>query len=103
MNTDKQSYLHAKSNHPVSLKESIPSCQMLRVERICSTNSEFERNCKALQEQFTKRGYDSSLIGTEIKKIKLLDSKDSLTPKTTQKAQGLPLTVTYNYTLPNIK
>ena len=102
-NTDKQSYLHAKSNHPVSLKKSIPSSQILRVKRICSTNSEFERNCKVLQVQFTKRGYDSSLIETEIKKIKLLDSKDSLTPKTTQKAQVLPLTVTYNRTLLNIK
>ena len=31
-NTDKQSYLHAKSNHPVSLKKvSIPSSQILRV------------------------------------------------------------------------
>ena len=26
--TDKQSYLHAKSNHPVSLKKSIPSSQI---------------------------------------------------------------------------
>ena len=77
--------------------------QILRVKRICSTNSEFERNCKVLQEQFRKRGFDSSSIETEIKKIKLLDRKDWLTPKTTQKAQVLPLTVTYYRTLPNIK
>ena len=101
--TDKQSYLHAKSNHPVSLKKSIPSSQILRVKRICSTNSEFERNRKVLHEQFTKRGYDSSSIETKIKKIRLLDRKDLLTPKTTQKAQVLPLTVTYNCTLSNIK
>ena len=77
------------------------ACQ--KNKRICSTNSEFECNCKVLQEQFTKRGYDSSFIETEIKKIKLLDSKYSLTPKTTQKPQVLPLTVAYNRTLPNIK
>ena len=50
-----------------------------------------------------KKGYDASSIETEIKKIKLLDRKDSLTPKTTQKAQVLPMTVTYDRTLPNIK
>ena len=56
-----------------------------------------------MQEQFTKRGYDSSSVETKIKKIKVLDRKDSLTPKTTQKVQVRPLTVTYNRTLPNIK
>ena len=40
-------------------KKSIPYSQILPVKRICSANSEFERNCKVLQEQFTKRGYDS--------------------------------------------
>ena len=53
-NTDKQSYFHVKSNHPVSLKKRIPSSQILRVKRICSTNSEFERKCKVLQEQLKK-------------------------------------------------
>ena len=53
-NTDKQSYLHAKSNHSVSLKKSIPSCQMLRVKRICSTNSEFECNCKDCKSNLQK-------------------------------------------------
>ena len=87
----------------VSLKKSIPYSQILLAKIICSTNSEFKHNCKVQQEQFTKRGYDSSSIATEIKKIKLLDKKHLLTPKTTQKVQVLSLTVTYNHTLPNIK
>ena len=53
-------------------------------QNIYSTNSEFEGNCKLLlQEQFTKPGYDSFSIETEIKKIKFLERKDLLTPKTT--------------------
>ena len=56
-----------------------------------------------MQEQFTERGYDSYSIETEIKKIKLLDRIYLLTPRTTQKVQVLPLTLTYNRTLPNIK
>ena len=39
------------------------------------------------------------MIENEIKKI---ERKNLLTPKTTQKAQALPLTGTYNSTLPNI-
>ena len=41
---------HSKKNTPYS--------QILRVKIICSTNSELERICKLLQEQFTKRAYD---------------------------------------------
>ena len=89
---------------PISVtQKSIPSSQILRVKRICSTNSKLEHNCKVLHEHFTKRRYDSSSIETETKKIKFVDWKDWLTLKTTQKVQVLPFTVTYNGTLPDIK
>ena len=58
--TDGESYLNVKSDHLPPLKKSIPYIHVLRVKKICSTTSEFERNCEVLQEQFTKRGYDSS-------------------------------------------
>ena len=35
--TDQQSYLHAYSDHPKSLKRSIPYSQALRIKTICST------------------------------------------------------------------
>ena len=92
-----------KIQPPSVTQKSIPSSQIMRVKRICSINSELERYCKILHEHFTKRGYDSSSIETEIKKIKLVDRKDFLTPKATQKAQVLSLTVTYSRTLSNIK
>ena len=84
-NTGRQSYLHAKSDQPASLKKSIVYSQIFRVRTICSTNSEFECNFEVLQEQFTKWDYDSSSIETEIKKIKLLDSKGLPTLEITQK------------------
>ena len=48
--TDRESCLHPESDYPASLKKSIPYSQILCVKRICSTNSEFECNCKVLQE-----------------------------------------------------
>ena len=63
---DRQSYVRAKTDRSTSLKKSIPYSQILRVKRVCSKNSEFERNCKVLQELFTKRGYESSSIETQI-------------------------------------
>ena len=44
--TDQQPYLHSKSDHPVSLKKSIPYSQILPAKRICPTKSEFERIVK---------------------------------------------------------
>ena len=51
--TERQFYLHAKTDHSASLKESIPYSQILCTKSICSTNSKFERNCKILLEHFT--------------------------------------------------
>ena len=37
--SDRQAYLHRKSEHPESLKRSIPFSQAFRLRRICSTNN----------------------------------------------------------------
>ena len=39
--TDKQNYLHYKSEHPLPLKNNIPFGQILRIKRICSEALEF--------------------------------------------------------------
>ena len=41
---DIQTYLHAKSDYPASLKKIITHSEILHVKRICSTNREFKRN-----------------------------------------------------------
>ena len=56
--TDRQIYFHANSEHPRSLKESIPYSQALRAKRICSTNSEFETHINTIKDQFVTRGYE---------------------------------------------
>ena len=72
---DRQTYLHRKSEHPESVKRSIPSSQALRLRRICSTNNEFQDSCDKLRNKLIERGYTNRI----------------------------PLVLTYNRTLPNVK
>ena len=62
-----ESYLHGKSDHSASLKKCILYSEILHIKKICSTNSEFERNCKVLQKEVRTH---ASSIETEIKIIK---------------------------------
>ena len=47
--TDQQAFLHAKSEHPRSVKSSIPYSQALRLKAICSTSTEFDKNCAIIK------------------------------------------------------
>ena len=42
--TNQQAFLHAKSEHPRSLKSNIPYSQALRLKTICSTYTKFDKN-----------------------------------------------------------
>ena len=58
--TDRQSYLHSKSEHPNSTKRSIVYSQALRFNRICYNRSDLHNNCKRLLSTLTKRGYNKT-------------------------------------------
>ena len=95
--TDRQSYLHANSEHLRSLKGSIPYSQALRITRICSRNSEFEAHINTIKDQFVKRGYEKSLIENQTKKVAKLDRSVLLAEQNKSKnASCLPLSVTFN-------
>ena len=47
---ESQSYLHANSKHPRSLKESIPYSQALHTKRISSTNSKFQAHINTIKD-----------------------------------------------------
>ena len=46
--TDRQNYLHAKSAHSLSLKESIPCNQALKIKRVCLTFDEYKKHSNEL-------------------------------------------------------
>ena len=64
--TDRQSYLHNKSEHPNSTKKSIAYSQALRFNKICYNRSDLHNNCKRLLNMLTKRGYNKKDITAQI-------------------------------------
>ena len=102
--TNRQSYLHASSEHPRSLKENISYRQILHVKRICSRNSEFEVHINTIKDQFVKGGSAKTLTENQIEKVAKLDRSVLLPEQNkSKKTSCLPVSVTYNGTLPNIK
>ncbi|CAJ0958069.1 unnamed protein product, partial [Ranitomeya imitator] len=49
--------LHATSAHPPTMINSIPIGQFLRLRRICSEDTEFEKQASELRDRFLERGY----------------------------------------------
>ena len=79
--TDQQSYLHAHSDHPKSLKISIPYSQALRMKTICSTRTEYKRHFAILKQKFIERGYEENILKNELDKVDNIDRKDLLRKK----------------------
>lgn len=69
--TDRQNYLHLKSEHSPSLKKSIPYSQALRIPRICHDEHDLLENCNKLAETFEKRGYKAEHVQQQIQKPNL--------------------------------
>ena len=69
--TDRQKYLHSKSEHPYSLKKSIACSQALRIKRICSTQNEFEKYSSNLLQQLKKKGYHHDTLKEQIEKARV--------------------------------
>ena len=67
--TGQQAYLHAKSNYRKSLKDSIPYSQAIRIKTICSTTSEFNKNCDVITKRFKERGYPENLVNEQVDKL----------------------------------
>ena len=98
--TDKQNYLHYKSEHPLPLKNSIPFGQVLRIKHICSEAKEFMKNCTKILNKFTLRGYPKIITQQAYYKTIPLQRNNLLKTKMKKRSQRISLVVTYNRTLP---
>ena len=101
--TERQSYLHSKSEHPNSTKKSIAHSQALRFNKICYSRSDLRNSCKRLLNTLTKRGYNKTDTATQINRAISIPRNELLNKIKTSNTERLPLTVTYNRTLPDLK
>ena len=101
--SDRQAYLHRKLEHPEPLKQSIPFSQALCLRHICSANNEFQDCCDKLSNKLIERGYKQQEINEGIERTKTLDRKNLVEEKAKKRSNRIPLVLTYNCTLPNVK
>ena len=93
---DLQSYLNASSDHPKSLKRSIPYSQALRIKTICSTLTKYKNHCAILKQNFIERGYKENILKGKIDKVDNIDRKDLLSKKEKKIKDRIPCLITYS-------
>ena len=78
--TDAHNYLSYNSAHPEHTKKSLPYSQLLRVRRICTNLSDFDRNAVMLAGHFHRRGYPDDIIEKAIIDVRRKDRHSLLHP-----------------------
>ena len=91
--TDRQSYLHTKSDYPNSTKKCIAYSQ----------RSNLLNNCKRLLNTLTKRDYNKKYTTTQINRTISIPKNELLNKIKTSNTEYLPLAVIHNRTLPDFK
>ena len=77
--------------------------QALRFSKICYNRSDPHNNCKRLLNTLTKREYNKTDTTTKINRAISIPRKELLNKIKTSNNKRLPLTVTYNRTLADLK
>ena len=54
------------SSHPYHCKKGIPYSQALKLNRICSDNTNFDKRCNDLEKWLMERGYNEKMIHKQI-------------------------------------
>ena len=70
---DTHQYLHAQSCQSNVRKGSTAFAQVVRFERICSTEQKLDNHLEKLNQWLVKRGYRKDHVNSEIERIKLVE------------------------------
>ena len=87
---------------PADQQNSTPYSQALRIKTICSTTSEFNKNCAIFTKRFKERGYLQKLINEQVDEVKNTKRKQLLSTNYRTMQNRIPMSITYNRSLPNI-
>ena len=102
--TDKHQYVQSKSNHPSTVKKSIPYGLGVRLKRICSNEDDYMKHRAELKKHLQKRGYSGKFIERRLERVDHLNREELLRKKAkpSEPEKRVPLVVTYAKQLPNI-
>ena len=64
--TDTHQFLDPTSSHSYHCKKGIPYSQVLKLDRICSDNENFDKSCNDLEKWLMQRGYNEKMIRKQI-------------------------------------
>jgi len=78
--TDSHNYLLFESAHPGHLKSSLPFSQLLRIRRICTQISDFDKNATLIGQHFLRRHYPEDLVIEAILKTRRMNRDELLHP-----------------------
>ena len=103
--TDRHLYVHKKSDHPTSMKRSIPYGLGIRAKRICSSNEQYLIERGKIIQNMENRGYTRSEVETSLVKVDPQKRETLLEYRKTQNRndERVPLVLTYNRLLPNVQ
>ena len=91
--TERHQYLHFSSAHPNYTKRSVAFSQSLRISRLRSKESDFERNKENMKLWFVKREHPEKPIDSEITKVKFNIREIS---RKNESKNGVPFIITYH-------
>ena len=100
--TDSHQYLHSSSCHPVACKRSIPFAQVMRLRRICSKSSYFEKRAGELVRFLMDSFYREAYVEGQINKVRRLSRAEVLSNSNQPRSTKMPFAVTYHPRLPDI-
>ena len=96
-------YLHSNSYHPSNLKRNIPYGQALRMKKISSEETEFQKAIELMETAFTNRGYTVDNLREQFERANSKQRQDLLTYKTREKTDRISLVTTFHRQLPDFK
>ena len=94
--TDTHQFLDLTSCHPYHCKTGIPYSQILRLNRICSDNSNFDKRCNKLESWLFEKGYSKKMVRKQVLRA-LEHSRESLLNKVKSEFDQNKLTFSLTY------
>jgi hypothetical protein len=94
--TDAHLYLRSDSCHPSSCKKGLVKGELIRIRRICSSDSDFFKQAETMRTHFLKRGFNNDYVNKAIKEVKEMPRDSLLEYKEKQKNQRIPFVLPYH-------